>query len=125
MATATEYLRSAIGDHVLNNTALTSPTDVYIALFTTDSDATGPGTEVTGGSYARQAIPFVENATAGEFENTSVSFTDMPEATVVGIGIFDASTAGNMLYFANFSPVSVGATDTYPVDGGTVTITHI
>ena len=121
---ATNYLRTSVGNHVLTNTAWTSPTTVYCALFTDAPDETGGGTEVTGGSYSREAITWTETSTDGEFENNSISFTDMPEATVVAIGVYDADTAGNLLYFETFSPVSVAATETYPVNAGVMTIRH-
>jgi hypothetical protein len=121
---ATEYLRSALGNHVLLNTGYTSPTDVYLALFTAAPTIAGGGTEVTGGSYARPVITFTETATDGEFENNSVSISDMPAATVVALGIYDAVSGGNLLYFETFSAVSVGATETYPVNAGVLTIRH-
>lgn len=59
MSDASNYLEDAIIDHVFRNTALTSPTTVYVALFTAVSDAeAGTGTEVSGGAYARQAVTF-------------------------------------------------------------------
>lgn len=121
---ATEYLRTSIGNHVLTNTAMSSPTNVYLALFTVAPTAAGGGTEVTGGSYARLAVGFTETATDGEFQNTSVTFTNMPEATIVAIGVYDAITAGNLLYFHPFSAVSVAATESYPVNAGVMTIRH-
>jgi hypothetical protein len=125
MASATNYLRSALANHVLTNTPYTSPTTVYLALFTADLDADGDDSdEVTGGSYAREAISFTE-ADPGEMSNSSLSFTDMPEVTVRALAIMDASTGGTMLYYANFSPVSVGASETYPVNAGTLVIKHL
>lgn len=121
---ATEYLRTAIGNHVLTNTALTSPANLYIALFTAAPTVAGGGTEVTGGSYARALVSFTSTATAGEYENTSVTITDMPAASVVAIGVYDAITAGNLLYFEDFAPVSVNASDAYPVNAGVLTIRH-
>lgn len=122
---ATEYLRTMVGNHVLNNTAYTSPTTLYVALFTVAPTTVGGGTEVTGGSYARAIITFTETATDGEFENNSVSISDMPEATVIAIGVYDAVTAGNLLAFEVFSPVSVAASDTYPINAGVLTIRFI
>jgi len=122
---ATEYLRDAVGEHVLQNTAYTSPTTLYLALFSEAPDVTGGGVEVSGGSYARQEVTFTSTATAGEFENNSLSFTDMPETTVVALGVYDDLTAGNLLYFETFSAVSVSASDTYPVNAGVLTIRHI
>lgn len=119
---ATEYLRTSVGNHVMTNTSWTSPTTLYVALFTVAPTAAGGGTEVTGGSYARQVITFTETATDGEFENNSVSITDMPAATVLAIGIYDAVTVGNLLHWEEFSPVSVGATETYPINAGVLTV---
>ena len=122
---ATEYLRTMVGNHVLNNTVYTSPEDLYVALFTTAPTIEGGGTEVTGGSYTRAIITFTETATDGEFENNSVSISDMPEATVIAIGIYDDETAGDLLAFEVFSPVSVAASDTYPINAGVLTIRFI
>jgi hypothetical protein len=125
MASATTYLRSALANHVLDNTAYTSPTTVYLALFTADLDADGATTdEVSGGSYAREALAFTEGD-PGEMSNASLSFTDMPATTVRALGIMDAASGGNMLYYANFSPVSVGASETYPVNAGTLVVKHL
>lgn len=125
MASATNYLRDSIVRHVLRNEPYTSPQDVWLALFTSPTDEEGAGTEVTGGGYARQTITFSTTADDGTLENNSLTFTDMPEVTVVGLGIFDDDTAGNMLYFANFSPVSVEVSDTYPVNAGTLSVIHL
>lgn len=124
MSTATTYLREKLGDHVLLGTAYTAPSDLYVALFTTEADVDGSGTEVDGGSYAREVITFTAGAEDGWYVNNSTSITDMPEATVVAIAIMDDDTAGNMLYFANFSAVSVDASDTYPINAGVMTIKH-
>lgn len=97
MADMTDYLKNALRDAVLRNTAYTSPTTVYAALFTTATTDAGGGTEVTGGSYARQAITWTTGS-AGACDNTAaVSFTGMPAATVTHFAIFDALTSGNML----------------------------
>ena len=55
-AIVSNYLRSAFINHVLRNTPLTPPTDVYISLYTsaTVQNGTNSGTEVSGGSYARK-----------------------------------------------------------------------
>jgi hypothetical protein len=124
MASATNYLRTKIGAHTLKNTPYTSPSVVYVALFTTAVNVSGGGTEVTGGSYARGAISFTETD-PGRFENGSMSIANMPETTVVGLGIMDAATGGNMLYFINFSAVSVAASATYPINANTLTIRHL
>lgn len=93
-----DYLEDALLDHVLRNTAYTSPTTVYAALFTANPGDDDTGTEVTGGSYARQAVTF-DAASSGETSNSgTLTFSSLPAATVTHIGVYDALTSGNLLY---------------------------
>ena len=102
MAEMSNYLENALINATLRNTSYTSPTTVYVGLFTTDPTDAGTGTEVSGGSYARTAVSFATaSGTSGNVLNDAdVTF---PTATaswgVVGwIGINDAATSGNLLY---------------------------
>lgn len=101
------YLSDALLDHTLRNTAYTSPTTVYLALFTAmpGVDGTG-GTEVAGGSYARQAVTFGASATGVSSSSASLTFSSMPAAVVVGAGLYDALTVGNMLHFGPWGSYS-------------------
>lgn len=93
----TDFLENKLLDHFLGTTAYTMPNPVYVALFTVaPSDADG-GTEVTGGSYARQTATFTAASGGATSNDTNIDFTGMPAATTVAIALFDASTSGNML----------------------------
>jgi len=110
----TDFLEDALVNHVLRNTAYTSPTTVYVALFTSATDDTGGGTEVTGGSYARQSAAFDAPSPAGQTQNTSdITFPEATAAwgTVTHFAMFDAVTVGNMLYHGALTSSKV-------VDGG-------
>ena len=116
----TDYLEDKLRDHVLRNVAFTSPTTVYLRLFTTATTDAGGGTEVTGGSYTGQAVAFAAGAAGtGAADNSgAVSFSNMPAATVTHGALFDAATGGNMLFHAELSSpktVAVGDTLTFPV----------
>lgn len=101
MLAKSNYLENEILDHILRNSAYTPAATVYLAAYTvapTDADS---GTEVTGGSYARQAITF-NAAASGLVDNSGV--ITFPTATanwgeVVAYGIRDALTVGNLLYW--------------------------
>ena len=99
-----DYLEAKILDHVLNNNAFVAPTSVYIALFTTLQDDAGTaGVEVSGGAYARQQVTggFTISGTATRAGLTAeVAFPTATASwgTIVGLGIYDALTAGNLLY---------------------------
>ncbi len=105
------YLENKLVRQVLRNESYTPPATVYLALFTTTiTEDPNPaveamvGTEVTGGSYARQSIAF-EIPEDGETTNSSTITFPAPSTdwgTVTHWGLFDASTAGNMLFFGEF-----------------------
>jgi hypothetical protein len=100
MAEMGNYLENALLNATLRATTFTSPTNVYIGLYTSDPTDANTGTEVSGGSYARQLVTFAAPSNGVVASNANVTF---PQATgdwgVVGwIGILDASTSGNLLY---------------------------
>ena len=93
-----DYLENELLDHFLATGAYTAPSSVYVALMTVAEDDTGTaGTEVSGGSYARQSATFDAAANGATQNDANIDFTGMPAATVVGIAIYDASTGGNLL----------------------------
>lgn len=101
----TNYLEGKILDHVFRGVTYTPPAGVYVALFSVAPSETGGGTEVTGGSYARQQVTYGAASGTGQIANTAaVSFTNMPATDVLAVGIMDAATAGNLLSYKVLSP---------------------
>lgn len=105
-------------------------TPTHIGLFTVDpaDDGTG-GTEVSGGSYARVAFAANGtnwgNSTAGApstIENLlAITFPAATASwgTVTAWGYFDASTAGNLLFWAPLdTDKAVGDGDTAEIAAG-------
>lgn len=88
---------------LLTNSAATRPTAWYVALFTSNPAEDASGTEVstTGTAYARQSVTFsvsgntATNTAAIEFPTATASY-----GTVTHVGVFDASTAGNLIAYA-------------------------
>lgn len=84
----------------------TRPTSWYLALFTSNPDEDGSGTEVStsGTAYAREAVTFTvsgntaTNSGAIEYATATASF-----GTVSHVGVYDASTAGNLIAYAALS----------------------
>lgn len=99
----TNYLENKLIDHFLGTTTFTKPSAVYVGLFTVSPGEAGGGTEVTGGSYARQTATFTAAASGATSNSANIDFTGMPAATVVAIGIFDALTSGNMLLYGSLT----------------------
>ena len=76
-------------------------TTKYLALFTVAPTDAGGGTEVSGGSYARQAIAFTAPASRATSNSANIEY---PEATgswgtVVAGAIMSASSGGSMLWW--------------------------
>lgn len=101
MSQMTNYLEAKLLDHTFRNVLYTPPATIYVALYTaTPTAAAGTGTEVTGGSYARQSAAFTAAAAGGTTANSAiVTFASLPAATITYIALLDALTVGNMLMF--------------------------
>lgn len=132
MSAASDYLEEALLDHVLRNTAYTSPTDVYVGLV--DDTATAADledgdltNEITGYTGDRKLVTFTvptQVSDKGTVENNvEISFEDMPAVTIGHLIICDAATAGNILYHSVPTQVkTANAGDTYRILVGDLTV---
>jgi hypothetical protein len=126
MSEFSNYLENALINATLRNTSYTSPTTVYLALYTTDPTDADTGTEVSGGSYARQAITMGAPSNGVSVSSADISFPQCTVSwgTVAFVGIRDALTAGNLLYH---SPLTVSKAidvgDIFKVASGSLSVT--
>ncbi len=113
MANASDYLEVEIRKHIFRTGSFTKPTVLGVALFTVTPSDSGGGTEVSGGGYARVNVAPLDanwsgaSATDGLTDNVAAITFPTPSAawgTVVAFGIFDATTAGNLLVWGPISP---------------------
>lgn len=119
----TNYLEDKLIDHFLGTTSYTMPADVYVALFTVSPGEAGGGTEVAGGSYARQVATFTASSGGATSNTANIDFADMPAVTVVAVAIFDALTSGNMLLYGSLTtPRTLTAGDTLRIPTGDLDI---
>lgn len=128
MAGKSDFLENEILDHNLGVGAYAAPVP-FVGLFTAPPTDAGGGTEVTGGSYARVAITGdFSAAVAGSSANTSeITFAQATASwgTVTDFGIFDAITAGNLLYWnALTTSKSVAINDTAKFAIGALVVTE-
>lgn len=144
MAGKSDYLENKFLDWLLRGQAFTAPTNVYVALFTAAPTDAGGGTEVSGGSYARVQVASAlanwagtqsagsttaSSGTSGQTSNNGTITFPAPTAswgTVTHFGIFDASSGGNLLYWAALTTSkTVNNGDSAPsFAAGTLTITE-
>ena len=132
MSDFSDFLEQRLLNVIFRTQVAYKPTAIYIALFTAAPDDTGGGTEVTGGSYARQQVSQADaewNApgAAGLIDN--VNDITFPVATanwgtVTHMAIFDAVTAGNLLFHRALTASKVVNTDdTFKFAAGDLDIT--
>lgn len=121
----TNYLETEILDHVFGASAYTAPGTLYVGLFTAAPSDSGGGTEVSGGSYARQTITFTtsgnttSNTSAVEFPAATANW-----GTVLYAGVFDASTGGNLMAYAELtSSKTIETNDIFRLPAGNLDIT--
>ena len=109
----TDYLAEKLLDLMFRNTAYSSPS-TYVGLFTSalaDSDTDPSAKECSGGSYARKqvnvnggAAPTWELSSGGLVNNNDVITFVTPTGswgTVTAVGIVDAASNGNLLFYDN------------------------
>ena len=126
MAEFSNYLENALVNAVLRNTAYTSPTTVYVSLYTTDPTDADTGTEVSGGSYARTAVTFGAPSNGVTTNSADVTFPTATASwgTVTHIGIHDASTAGNLLFHTPLdTSKTIDSGDIFKITTGNLSVT--
>jgi len=121
------YLETKVLDHVFGATAYTAPTTLYLALHTANPDEDGSGNEVStvDTAYARQTVAFTttgnttSNTAAVEYATATGNF-----GTVSHVAVWDASTGGNMLAYAQLtSSKTIEVGDVFRVPTGDLDIT--
>ena len=126
MAALSNYLENALINATLRNTTYTSQAVVYVGLFITDPTDAGSGTEVSGGSYARQTATFGAPSDGASTTSADITFPTCTAdwGTVAFFGIYDASTSGNLLYYGalnNSKTIETG--DILKIEAGNLTVT--
>lgn len=126
MAEMSNYLENALINATLRATTFTSPATVYVSLHTADPTDAGSGTEVSGGSYARQSATF--GAPSNGVSTTTADIT-FPQATgswgtITHIGIWDASSSGNLYYHTPLdASKTIDTGDIFKIASGSLTVT--
>lgn len=119
MAAASTYLANKLLDHALGVNSFTMPNPVYVALNTSDPTAAGDNTEYSGGSYARYAASFSTAIDAATSNPGIITFNSLGVTTITHVSIWDASTAGNMLFFGELNdPITTANGDNLNFDAG-------
>lgn len=140
MSAASDYLELEILDHILGegNRNYTPATNLYIGLHTADPTDAGTGTEVSGNAYARVnadvdsssgAFDAATQPSTGSTYSANTQTITFPTAsggnwgTISHIGIWDASTSGNLLFHGALTASKVvNDGDTFQIQAGNLVI---
>ena len=131
-----DYLEVELIKQIFRTGTMAKPTVLGVALFTAAPSDSGGGTEVSGGAYARVDHPPLDanwdatSGTDGNTKNSTVVTFPTPSGadwgSITHFAIFDATTAGNMLYHgALTAPKTVNDGDPAPTfPAGSLSVTE-
>lgn len=120
------YLENALINGTLRATTFTAPSTVYVGLYTSDPTDANTGTEVSGGSYARQAATFGAPSNGASVTTADITFPTATGSwgTIGWIGILDASTSGNLLYHSPLdASKTISSGDIFKISAGNLSVT--
>lgn len=115
MSGLTDRTAQGLLGHIVGKTAMFALPTAYVALFTAVGNDAGTGfTEVAGGAYARAATTGASwNVPSGSSPSQITNASPITYAistanwgTIVGFGLYDALSAGNLIawdYFGSFA----------------------
>jgi len=124
----TNFSEDLVLDFLFTASTATRPTAWYVALYTVAPGEAGGGTECSGTSYARQSASFTVSGTAPAQAANSAA-VEFPTAggswgTIVAAGVFDASTSGNLLAYADLTTSkTIDTGDVLRFNTGTLIVT--
>jgi hypothetical protein len=119
-----------MNDAAHGKTTYTAPANIYVGLSTTTPALGGTNvTEPSGNNYSRVTTPGSSFGASASGVITNTSAITFPTSsgswgTCTYIVVYDASSAGNLLWYASIGSQSVpsGATPTIPIGAATSTL---
>jgi hypothetical protein len=112
-----DYAENAILNHIMKNGAMSQPTHLYLALFTTAPTDAGGGVEVPNtNAYVRQIVDAWTVSGTNPTQAINTNLITFPAATPAGWGtilawgLFDAlaSGAGNLFWWGDGLNQAIG-----------------
>lgn len=114
MSKFSNYLEEKILSATLQGGTFPTIAGAHLAIFTSSPGEDGSGTECSYTGYGRQAMTFGASndgvtTTSGQIQFPAL--TGATPVTVTDIGIYDAATGGNLLYYTNLQNSKTLTTD--------------
>ena len=129
MSSFTDFTENLVLNWLFTTNTADRPTAWYVGLFTVAPDDTGGGTEVSGSGYARKATGTITvSGTATTAVNSAAIEFDPASGgdwgTITHAAIFDASSGGNMLAWAQLTTArTINNGDVFRIPASSLSIT--
>ena len=133
MSAMSDYLEGQLIAHIFRTASFSKPSTLALGLFTAAPSDSGGGTEVSGNNYSRASLaPLDANWAApssgnGQTSNSATITFATPSGnwgTVTHFAIFDATSAGNMLFWGSLTiSKTINQGDTVSFPAGSLTVT--
>ncbi len=131
MSSKTNYTENKVLDHIFGGTVFAPLANLFFGLLTAAPTDTTPGTEVSGTSYARAQVPnnptnFPAAVDGVKQNGVAIIWPTAPVdwGTAVAVGIYDAPSGGNLLFYAPITPRVIQANDTLNIPIGALEISE-
>ncbi len=119
-------LANKIIDATVRKIAYSTPSQAYVALYTSDPTKDNTGTEVSAPTYYRMALT-MGTPSDGFSENISVmewAIATTVWGTITHVGIMDAEVSGNLMYFAELlEPKNITVGDQFQITPSNLKLT--
>lgn len=145
MSALSDYLENKLSDHIFRGQAFTTPV-LYVGLLTAAPNDAGGGSEVAGNNYARVRAAAGASQALADWAGTQASGSTLASSgnggatsnnapvnfptpsgnwgTVTHFGIYDAATAGNLLFWGSLTIAkTINQSDTVTFPAATLSIT--
>jgi hypothetical protein len=128
-----DYFEDSIAQWIKGTTFPAAPSNLYVGLFTVSPSDSGGGTELTIGQYGYARATVASSAwdettpTTLVANHNDITFsvnTGTDWGTIVAVGIFDAASGGNLIWWsAATTQKTIQVNDQYVIKSGALTLT--
>lgn len=123
----TDTFENRVLNWLLTSSSVTRPSAWYVGLYASGNQPSdsASGTELSGNAYARQSVAFsVTNNVASNSATLTFPTATASWGTITFAGIFDASSGGNLIAYAQLgASKTIDTNDILQISASSLTLT--
>ena len=123
----TDTCENRVLNWLLTSSSVTRPSAWYVGLYASGNQPSdsASGTELSGNAYARQSVAFsVTNNVASNSATLTFPTATASWGTITFAGIFDASSGGNLIAYAQLgASKTIDTNDILQISASSLTLT--